>query len=82
MELSAASKWGKIIEPDLDKGIANMKSSMEAYKRARAFVDEYKVKKEIKSDADLEESLKTQMNICDEMIELIPQKIDRMNQAK
>ena len=59
LELSAASKWGKIIEPDIEKGIANMKQSIEAYKRSRKLVDEYKVKKEIKSDKDLEKDLQT-----------------------
>ena len=59
MELSAASKWGKIIEPDLEIGIANMKKSIEAYQRARKLVNDYKVKKEIKSDDDLGKDLKT-----------------------
>jgi len=32
------------------------------------------------SDADMKEDLRTQATICDEMIMLIPQKIDRINQ--
>ena len=72
MELHTASRYGKIIESDFDKAIENFKNSLETYKRARAFVEEYKKKKEFKSDEELEEQLRTQMKICDEMIELLP----------
>ena len=72
MELQCASRYGKIIENDWDKAIENLKNSLEAYKRARKFVEEYKAKKGLKSDKELEQSMQTQMNICDEMIDLVP----------
>ena len=82
MELQCASRYGKIIEPDFDKAIENLTNSRDSYKRARDFVEEYKKKKEFKSDAELDKDLQTQMHICDEMIELLPLKIDRMQQMK
>ena len=57
MELSCASRYGKITETEIDKGIENMKNSLAAYKRARLYVDDYKKKKEFKSDKELEDTL-------------------------
>ena len=57
MELACASRYGKLVETDFDKAIENLKNSLEAYKRCRSFVEEYKKKKEYKSDKELDSQL-------------------------
>ena len=79
MELQCASKYSKLIENDPAITIQNLRESMKSYQAARDFINEYKRVKKIASDADMKEELRTQANICDEMVQLIPQKIDRIN---
>ena len=79
MLLGMANRYGKFIETDFDKAIENCTLSLETYKQARKFVDEFKEHKKYKSDSELEKALQTQMHIACEMIELLPQKIDRLN---
>ena len=59
----------------------NLQESIKSYAAARKFINDYKTNKKIASDADLTEELRTQAKICDEMVELLPEKISRMNQA-
>ena len=80
MELQCASKYSKLIESDPAVTIQNLQESMSSYSKAREFINEYKTAKKIATDADMKEDLRTQAQICDEMIQLIPQKIDRINQ--
>ena len=68
MELQCASKNAKLVEQDPDIMIANLQESIKSYKAARKFINDYKTAKSFNSDADMKEELRTQANICDEMI--------------
>ena len=81
MELQCASKFAKLIESDTGVAIANLQESIKSYTAARNFINAYKTCKKIASDADMKEELRTQANICDEMIQLLPEKIRRMTQV-
>eukprot|EP00353_Schmidingerella_taraikaensis_P014910 CAMPEP_0185619514 /NCGR_PEP_ID=MMETSP0436-20130131/50826_1 /TAXON_ID=626734 ORGANISM="Favella taraikaensis, Strain Fe Narragansett Bay" /NCGR_SAMPLE_ID=MMETSP0436 /ASSEMBLY_ACC=CAM_ASM_000390 /LENGTH=82 /DNA_ID=CAMNT_0028259049 /DNA_START=527 /DNA_END=772 /DNA_ORIENTATION=+ len=78
MELQCASKFSKLIEADVAVSIQNLRESLNSYSKARSFINDYKKAKKIATDADMKEDLRTQAQICDEMLQLIPQKIDRI----
>ena len=80
MELQSANKYTKIYTEDFDEGIENMKKSIQAYERARNYINDYKKFKKFTSDEQMGEDLCTQANICDEMIKLMPEKIMRLTQ--
>lgn len=82
MELQCASKYAKLVETDNEIAIKNLQESIKSYTAARKFINDYKKAKKIAQDADMAEDLRTQANICDEMIQLLPEKINRMVQAK
>jgi len=78
MELQSASKFAKLVENDPVVAMANLQESIKSYTAARNFINAYKSAKKISSDADLNKDLITQANICDEMIQLLPEKIKQM----
>ena len=69
------------MENDSDVAIQNLQESVKSYAAARKFINDYKVSKKVASDADMSEDLRTQANICDEMVQLLPEKISRMKQV-
>ena len=79
MELQCASKYAKLVENDTEISIQNLKESIKSYTAARKFINDYKVAKKIKTDSEMKEELQTQAQICDEMIDLLPQKIEKIN---
>lgn len=81
MELQCASKYAKLVEADYPTGIQNLRESIKSYTAARKFINDYKVAKKINSDSGMKEELQTQAKICDEMIDLLPQKIEKINMA-
>lgn len=82
MELNASSRWTKIFAEDLKEQVQNMKNAYEGYERLRKFVNEFKKSKNCAKDEDcLSKDGLVQIKICDEMIELLPQKISKVNQA-
>lgn len=59
-----------------------MKRALEAYERVRKFVNEFRKFKKASSDAEvLSKDGLTQVRIAEEMIELLPQKISKLNYA-
>lgn len=68
MELQCASKYAKLVESDPNIAISNLQKSIESYSAARKFINDFKTFKKFGSDAELSEDLRTQANICDEMI--------------
>jgi len=59
-----------------------MKQAFQSYERLRKFVTDFRKSKNASSDAEvLKPEGLTQMRICDEMIELLPQKISKVNYA-
>lgn len=72
MELQCASKYAKLVESNMDVAIQNLQESIKSYAAARNFINEYKTAKKIASDADMTEDLRTQAQICDEMVALLP----------
>lgn len=80
MELQCASKYAKIVENDTGAAIDNLQESIKSYTAARKFINEYKTHEKMASDANMSKDLQTQAQICDEMIELLPEKIRRMRQ--
>ena len=78
MELQCASKFAKLVEKDPLVAMANLQESVKAYTAARNFINAYKTAKKLSSDADLNKDLISQAKICDEMIQLLPEKIKHM----
>lgn len=80
MELNIASRYTKIFPEDMKEQVENMKAALVAYERLRKFVTDFRKHKNATTDKEVlsAEGL-TQMNICDEMIDLLPQKISKVN---
>jgi hypothetical protein len=73
MELNIASRYTKIFPEDMKEQVENMKAALVAYERLRKFVTDFRKHKNATTDKEVlsAEGL-TQMNICDEMIDLLP----------
>jgi hypothetical protein len=79
MELSSANKWGKLYEPDQEKYMLHLKYQLECYERVMIYVKEYLADKGLTTIHQLTTEEYAQVSIAQEMLELLPTKIDRLN---
>ena len=82
MELQCASKYAKLVEKDTMSHIENLKMAVKSYENARKFLNEYKAEKKFKTNEEMGKDLAMQYNLCDEMIQLLPEKISRLHQLE
>jgi hypothetical protein len=80
MELSSANKWGKIYEPDQEKYLIHVKNQFDCYERCMKYVRKYMAEKGLTTIHQLSTEEYAQVSICEEMLELLPTKLGRLNQ--
>ena len=79
MELSSANKWGKLYEPDQEKYMVHLQNQLECYQRVMVYVKEYMKEKGLETIHQLTTEEYAQVSIAQEMLELLPVKIDKLN---
>lgn len=80
LELSAGSKLTKYITADVKERLQKTKEALDKYNELNAYIQEYFKFKKINSVSEVEsEQMRHQIEIVQDMVSLLPQKLDKMS---
>ena len=82
MHLKSGNMYSKLVAAKKEKQVEYLKKNLECHRSARRVIEEYKKENKIASDGELPALIQEQMKISDEMIELLPPKIDKLHYLK
>jgi len=80
LELSAGSKLTKYITADVKERLQKTKEALDKYNELNAYIQEYFKFKKINTVSEVEsEQMRHQIEIVQDMVSLLPQKLDKMS---
>jgi hypothetical protein len=82
MQLKSGNMYSKLVASKREKQVDYLKKNLECHQNARKCIEEYKKEQKLVSDMDLPPLMQQQMQISDDMISLLPSKIDKVHYMK
>lgn len=79
MQLKSGNMYSKLVASKKEKQVEYLRKNLECHRGARKFVEDYKQEKGMKSDDELPQQIRDQIALSDEMISLLPAKIDKIH---